>query len=160
MENTAGNARWRHSDRQKIHPGVHPGNRDEVFIWQNFQLAYRDLDWKSEISETGPARSTGLIWRGPNRLEHGLHIGILLGVPLNGQPKWHLKHFFDCLTCTFHVPYITGANLGLVIFYHCSDSCLYILKVSIFLKEWLCEKGHRDCFRVIQRSQASFFNTL
>ena len=109
---------------------------------------------KSEISETGPARSTGLIWRGPNRLEHGLHIGIHLGVPLNGQPKWHLKHFFDCLTCTFHVPYITGVNLGLVIFYHCSDSCLYILKVSIFLKEWLCEKGHTDCFRVIQRSQA------
>ena len=22
---------------------IHPGNRDEVFIWQNFQLAYRDL---------------------------------------------------------------------------------------------------------------------
>ena len=27
----------------RIHPAVHPGNRDEVFIWQNFQLAYRDL---------------------------------------------------------------------------------------------------------------------
>ena len=25
-----------------------------------------------------------------NRLEHGLHIGIYSGVPLNGQPKWHL----------------------------------------------------------------------
>ena len=23
--------------------GIHPGNRDEVFVWQNFQPAYRDL---------------------------------------------------------------------------------------------------------------------
>ena len=38
----------------KIHPAVHPGNRDEVSgIWQNFQPAYRDLGWKTEISETG-----------------------------------------------------------------------------------------------------------
>ena len=27
----------------RIHPAVHPGNRNEVFIWQNFQPAYRDL---------------------------------------------------------------------------------------------------------------------
>ena len=27
----------------RIHPAVHPGNRDEVFIWQNFQPAHRDL---------------------------------------------------------------------------------------------------------------------
>ena len=27
----------------RIHPAAHPGNRDEVFIWQNFQPAYRDL---------------------------------------------------------------------------------------------------------------------
>ena len=27
----------------RIHPAVHPGNRDEVFIWQNFQPPYRDL---------------------------------------------------------------------------------------------------------------------
>ena len=27
----------------RIHPAVYPGNRDEVFIWQNFQPAYRDL---------------------------------------------------------------------------------------------------------------------
>ena len=26
----------------RIHPAVHPGNHDEVFIWQNFQPAYRD----------------------------------------------------------------------------------------------------------------------
>ena len=26
---------------------IHPGNRDEVFIWQNFQPAYRDLSWKN-----------------------------------------------------------------------------------------------------------------
>ena len=25
---------------------IHPGNRDEVFIWQNFQPAFRDLGWK------------------------------------------------------------------------------------------------------------------
>ena len=30
----------------RVHPTVHPGNRDEVFIWQNFQPAYRDLGWK------------------------------------------------------------------------------------------------------------------
>ena len=26
---------------------IHPGNWDEVFIWQNFQPAYRDLGWKN-----------------------------------------------------------------------------------------------------------------
>ena len=31
----------------RIHPAVHPGNRDEVFIWQNFQPAYRDHGWKN-----------------------------------------------------------------------------------------------------------------
>ena len=31
----------------RIHPTVHPDNRDEVFIWQNFQPAYRDLGWKN-----------------------------------------------------------------------------------------------------------------
>ena len=31
----------------RIHPAVHSGNRDEVFIWQNFQPAYRDLGWKN-----------------------------------------------------------------------------------------------------------------
>ena len=29
----------------RIHPAVHPGSRDEMFIWQNFQPAYRDLGW-------------------------------------------------------------------------------------------------------------------
>ena len=31
----------------RIYPAVHSGNRDEVFIWQNFQPAYRDLGWKN-----------------------------------------------------------------------------------------------------------------
>ena len=31
----------------RIHLAIHPGNRDEVFIWQNFQSAYRDLGWKN-----------------------------------------------------------------------------------------------------------------
>ena len=31
----------------RIHPAFHPGNRDEVFIWQNFQPAYRNLGWKN-----------------------------------------------------------------------------------------------------------------
>ena len=26
---------------------IHPGNWDEVFMWQNFQPAYRDLGWKN-----------------------------------------------------------------------------------------------------------------
>ena len=65
----------------------HPGNRAGVFIWENFQPVYRDLgrknrdfgnrvsppshvntskflqrnEWRSEISETEPARLTGLI---------------------------------------------------------------------------------------------------
>ena len=29
----------------RIHPVVHPDNRDEVFIWRHFQPAYRDLGW-------------------------------------------------------------------------------------------------------------------
>ena len=30
----------------RIHPAVHPGNRDEVFIWQNFQpaLSYEHIE--------------------------------------------------------------------------------------------------------------------
>ena len=31
----------------RIHPAVHPGYQDEVFIWQNFQPAHRDLGWKN-----------------------------------------------------------------------------------------------------------------
>ena len=31
----------------RIHLAVHPGNRNEVFIWQNFHPAYRDLGWKN-----------------------------------------------------------------------------------------------------------------
>ena len=31
----------------RIHLSVHRGNRDEVFIWQNFQPVYRDLGWKN-----------------------------------------------------------------------------------------------------------------
>ena len=73
---------------RRILPAFIPaGNRAEVFMWQNFQPAYRDPGWKNrdlgnrasppshmntskilqriqrlgEISETGPARSTGLI---------------------------------------------------------------------------------------------------
>ena len=33
----------------RIHPAVHPGNRDEVFIWQNFQPAYRDLGNRASL---------------------------------------------------------------------------------------------------------------
>ena len=40
----------------RIHPAVHPGNRDEVLIWQNFQPAYRDLGWKNQ--ETTKANNT------------------------------------------------------------------------------------------------------
>ena len=62
----------------------HPGNRAGVFIWEIFQPGYRDLgrknrdlgnrasppsrmkflqrkEWRGEISETEPARLTGLI---------------------------------------------------------------------------------------------------
>ena len=31
----------------RIHPAIHSGNRDEVFIWQNFPPAYRDRGWKN-----------------------------------------------------------------------------------------------------------------
>ena len=31
----------------RIHLAIHPGDRDEVFIRQNFQPAYRDLGWKN-----------------------------------------------------------------------------------------------------------------
>ena len=31
----------------RIHSAIHPGNWDEVFIWQNFQPAYRDPGWKN-----------------------------------------------------------------------------------------------------------------
>ena len=31
------------------HPAVHPGNQDEVFIWQNFQPAYQDLGNRASL---------------------------------------------------------------------------------------------------------------
>ena len=40
-ENTAGNARRCHSGHHNS-SHFHPGNRAEVFIWQNFQPTYRD----------------------------------------------------------------------------------------------------------------------
>ena len=46
VENTAGNARRCHPDRQNSFR-FHPGNRDEVLIWQNFEPPYRDLGWKN-----------------------------------------------------------------------------------------------------------------
>ena len=33
----------------RIHPAVHRGNRDEVFICQNFQPAYRDLGNRASL---------------------------------------------------------------------------------------------------------------
>ena len=76
----------------RIHPAVHPGNRDEVFIWQNSQHAYWDLGNRAsppshmstskmlqrisregEIWETGQARSTGIIWS--IACEQALHLG-------------------------------------------------------------------------------------
>ena len=40
----------------RIHPAVHPGNRDEVFIWQNSSPLTEISVGKTEISETEPAR--------------------------------------------------------------------------------------------------------
>ena len=60
------------------HPAVHPGNQDEVFIWQNFQPAYQDLGNRASlpshmntskiiqrIQKCGKILETGLIWGGP-----------------------------------------------------------------------------------------------
>ena len=35
----------------RVHPAVHPGNRDEVSIWQNFQPAYRDLGFSKTLEK-------------------------------------------------------------------------------------------------------------
>ena len=48
-ENTAGNSRRCHPDC-KNSSCFHPGNRAEVFIWQNFQPAYRDPSRKKPRS--------------------------------------------------------------------------------------------------------------
>ena len=32
------------------HPAVHPGNQDEVFIWQNFQPAYQEHQEPSQLA--------------------------------------------------------------------------------------------------------------
>ena len=45
-ENTAGNTRRCHPDRQNS-SFFHPSNRAKVFIWQNLQPAYRDPGWKN-----------------------------------------------------------------------------------------------------------------
>ena len=46
VKNSAGNARLRHPGRQNS-SRFHPGNRAEVFIWQNLQPAYWDPGWKN-----------------------------------------------------------------------------------------------------------------
>ena len=46
VENTAGNARRCHLGCHNL-SCFHPGKRAEVFIWQNFQPAYRDLGNRS-----------------------------------------------------------------------------------------------------------------
>ena len=63
MENTAGNAvtmpQRCHPERQnasRYH--VHPVNRSEVLIWQNFQPAYRDLGNRDSRSTAGPPSHT------------------------------------------------------------------------------------------------------
>ena len=33
----------------RIHSAIHPGTRDEVFTWQNFQPAYRDLGNRASL---------------------------------------------------------------------------------------------------------------
>ena len=41
----------------RIHLAIHPGNRDKVFIWQNFQPAFTEISvGKTEIAGTEPAR--------------------------------------------------------------------------------------------------------
>ena len=48
----------------RIHPAVHPGNHDEVFIWQNFKPAYRDLGNRaSSPSHINTSRILQRIWR-------------------------------------------------------------------------------------------------
>ena len=48
VENTAGNARRCHPDHLNS-SCFHPGNLSEVFIWQNFQPAYRDLENRASL---------------------------------------------------------------------------------------------------------------
>ena len=48
VENTAGYARRCHPDHLNS-SCFHPGNLSEVFIWQNFQPAYRDLENRASL---------------------------------------------------------------------------------------------------------------
>ena len=48
------NARRCHPDCQNL-SCFHPGKRAEVFSWQNFQSAYRDLGWKNREDLGNPA---------------------------------------------------------------------------------------------------------
>ena len=38
---------WKIQQAMRDDARIHPGNWDEVFIWQNFQPAYRDPGWKN-----------------------------------------------------------------------------------------------------------------
>ena len=83
VENSAGNKRLRHPGRQNS-SRFHPGNRAEVFMWQNFQPAYWDPGWKNRdlgnrasppshtnntskilqrIYRSGEISETGFMWR-------------------------------------------------------------------------------------------------
>ena len=62
VENTGGkkdDAIW----TARIHPAVHPVNRDEVFIWQNFQPAYRHRDLRNQASPPSHMNTSKLLQR-------------------------------------------------------------------------------------------------
>ena len=42
----------------RILPAVHPGNRDEVFIWQNFEPG-----WKNRVSQPSHMNTTKILQR-------------------------------------------------------------------------------------------------
>ena len=47
----------------RILPAVHPGNRDEVFIWQNFEPGWKNRDLGNRASQPSHMNTTKILQR-------------------------------------------------------------------------------------------------
>ena len=89
---------------------IHPGNRAELFTWQNFQPAYRDLGWKNQNLGTEPARP--IIWT-HRKFYKGFRGKARSWKPRPISPWVHMKNFSpvsEMAKCRISSPRVSARN--------------------------------------------------
>ena len=96
----------------RIHPAIHPGNRDEVFIWQNFHPAYRDIGWKNRAlrNQTSP----------PSHMSYELHR--LSAIYKSCSKKWRGD---DCCPIAISHHNTASRSLNLMILLNSTNGLFY-----------------------------------